>query len=242
MSWRSYIPQPVKTRLQLIKRSIRDRQSGVANQLVKPSNSLADYEGFAHRITIEQPIFVTSRSVNKAENIRLAKNHLENCIIQPGMVFSFWKLVGNPSPARGYKVGRNLIGGELKEDYGGGLCQLASITYHLCLTAGLPILERFNHSLDLYREDERFTPLGADAAVVFGYKDLRFRNDFDHALRFTYEVHDDRLKASLCSTQPIPEQDIEFSRETLENNRVKVTTTVQGKTLNQATYRKKIPQ
>jgi len=60
-------------------------------------------------------------------------------------------------------------------DYGGGLCQLSGIIYHAVLEAGLEILERHPHSLDIYTATTRYTPLGSDAAVVYGHKDLRFK-------------------------------------------------------------------
>jgi vancomycin resistance protein VanW len=122
---------------------------------------------------LNQPIKKTSRSDNKIHNIQLAIKSLNGTYLAPQQAFSFWQLVGPATAKRGYKSGRNLIDGILKEDYGGGLCQLAGIIYHTALLAGIEILERHNHSIDIYEEHERYTPLGADATVVFGYKDLK---------------------------------------------------------------------
>jgi hypothetical protein len=49
--------------------------------------------------------------------------------------------------------------------------------YHIGIIAGLDIIERYNHSVDIYTDDTRFAPLGTDATVVYGYKDLRIRNN-----------------------------------------------------------------
>ncbi len=42
---------------------------------------------------------------NKVTNLRLAIRHLHGIVIQPGEVFSFWYLVGNPTKRKGYLPG-----------------------------------------------------------------------------------------------------------------------------------------
>jgi hypothetical protein len=86
---------------------------------------------------------------------------------------SFWHVVGRPSVARGFLPGRSLLAGELRPDYGGGLCQLSGLIYYASLMAGLTIVERHPHSRDIYDEQMRYAPLGADATVAYGFKDLR---------------------------------------------------------------------
>jgi vancomycin resistance protein VanW len=47
-----------------------------------------------------------------------------------------------PTSARGFLPGRSLLAGELRPDYGGGLCQLSGLIYNVSLMAGLEVLER----------------------------------------------------------------------------------------------------
>ncbi len=123
------------------------------------------------RLALEQPLGAAAHA--KRHNILLAANALDGLPLRPGQVFSFWHVVGRPQLARGFVAGRSLLAGELVQDPGGGLCQLAGALYHLSLQGGLVVVERWPHSVDLYREEERYTPLGADASVAWGFRDLR---------------------------------------------------------------------
>ena len=89
------------------------------------------------------------------------------------------------------------MNGKLVFSAGGGLCQLSSLLYHLSLLAGLEILERHAHSVDIYQEEERFTPLGADATVSFPYRDLRIRNTFNCPIRFTIDLEEESIRGHL---------------------------------------------
>lgn len=75
-------------------------------------------------------------------------------------------------PKRDTKNGRNLVAGKIQGNYGGGLCQVSGLLYYIALATGLEILERHAHSIDIYAEEDRFAPLGADDTVVFGYKNF----------------------------------------------------------------------
>ena len=111
-------------------------------------------------------------------NLKLAIQSIESVDILPREIFSFWKIVGNPSKRNGFIGSRSIINGQVTNSIGGGLCQLSGLVYYLSLKSGLEILERHNHSMDIYTEETRFTPLGSDATVVYGYKDLKIRNNF----------------------------------------------------------------
>ncbi|MEL6852958.1 MAG: VanW family protein, partial [Bacteroidota bacterium] len=144
---------------------------------------------------------------------------LQNQVVQPGEIFSFWELVGPPTEKRGYQAGRAIQGGSLSAEVGGGLCQLAGILHYLALQAGWEIVERFPHSLDLYTEESRYAPLGADAAVAYGYKDLRLRNPHDSPGCFRLEVLPDALVATYCGEFPQQVFPVEFVMEAKENGK-----------------------
>ncbi|MEM6799845.1 MAG: VanW family protein [Bacteroidota bacterium] len=165
---------------------------------------------FPVQLSISQAIRKTSYSANKVHNLKVASKNIQHIVIQAGEIFSFWHLVGAPISQRDFRVGRTIIGSELNTSVGGGLCQLAGIIYYLGLRAGWEILERHAHSLDLYNEKNRFTPLGADASVVYGYKDLRMKNTSGIPISIRLEIHDEWLNASFCSPQTVSECEIEF--------------------------------
>ena len=98
----------------------------------------------------------------------------------------------------------------LGADVGGGLCQLSGLAYELGLRAGLAVVERHPHTQDLYTEATRFTPLGLDATVVYGHKDLRLRNDRHAplALRFAVDAH--RVVGTVLSAAPFAAASVEI--------------------------------
>ena len=169
--------------------------------------------------SMQQPIRKKEYSENKKHNLKLAIDHIENILILPNQIFSYWHLIPRPIPQNGFKKGRNLLGNSLALDYGGGLCQLSGIMYHLILEADLEILERHPHSMDIYTEATRYTPLGSDATVVYGHKDLRFRNNFDFPINFQFEILEDAIWIYLCANHPIEKCAIEFLMEKKENGK-----------------------
>ncbi len=177
-----------------------------------------------------QPIRQNDFSENKKHNLRLAIEKLQRIEILPHQIFSYWHLIPQPIPKNGFKKGRNLLGNELALDFGGGLCQLSGIIYHLALEAGLEVIERHPHSLDIYTEASRYCPLGSDATVVFGHKDLRLRNNLGVPICFEFEVLEDEIWIHLCAANPISKCEVNFLVEKNENGKdVKVIRMKEGK-------------
>lgn len=154
---------------------------------------------------------------NKIHNLKIACEKINNIVIQPNEIFSFWKTVGKPSKKNNYKEGRNLINNNISQDFGGGICQLSSIIYFSALQCGLEIVERHSHSIDIYKEDERFTPLGSDSTVVFGYKDLQIKNNLLSPIQFKCWVQKDELHLIIRSQNEIKLNTIHFKYQEIEN-------------------------
>ena len=173
---------------------------------------------------------------NKMHNIITASKRIENITIYPNQVFSFWRIIGNPNTKNTFKVGRNIINGKVSEEKAGGICQLSSILYITSLKANLKIIERHNHSVDIYTEEERFTPLGADATVVYGSKDLIFQNNFDFPIRFNFVFNSNYITCHLKSLNPIMEAEVEFRRDYLED-KILVHTLVNKEIKYQSSYK-----
>ena len=121
------------------------------------------------------------------------------------------------------KIGINIIKNKLDFDYGGGLCQLSGLLYHLAITAGLNVVERHPHSVDLYTEETRYTPLGADATTAYGYKDLRLLNNLKIPLCFRIKIEGDQLIGSICAAESLREYELKFNK-TIEGKREEVDT------------------
>ncbi|HET6384653.1 MAG TPA: VanW family protein, partial [Armatimonadota bacterium] len=110
---------------------------------------------------------------NQRHNAQLAASALDGAVIMPGQVFSFNKLVPGWTADRGYRPAPVSYDGILVDDYGGGVCQTSTTVYNAALLAGLPILERHQHTFA-----PSYAPPGRDAAVAYSNVDLRFKNPF----------------------------------------------------------------
>ena len=109
-------------------------------------------------------------SANRIHNVHLLGDYLDGTIVLPGQVFSFNKVVGPRTAERGFLEGQAIVSGVLVPSIGGGVCQTATTVFNAAFEAGLPIIERHNHSfyIDHY-------PIGRDATVAWGGHDLRLR-------------------------------------------------------------------
>jgi vancomycin resistance protein VanW len=183
-----------------------------------------------------QVIHETPTAEAKRHNLRLAADALQRTCIAPGEVFSFARVIGPPILARGFRAGRTLVGGEVAASIGGGLCQLSGLLYVAALECGLEIVERHPHSLDIYTDATRFAPLGADATVVYGHRDLRFRNALDVPIGFSCKVDAGEVTLVLCSSQPPARRSIVFVAEPHASHTV-VTTVVDGRAILHQRYR-----
>ena len=174
------VPFYIKVKLQLLKRSVRDVVKGYYFNYAKRRYSTND---FSNSIALKQEL-----KPNKAKNKNLLRaiKSIEQIQINPNEILSFWRIVGNPSKKNGFTESRSLVNGKIENTIGGGLCQLSGLMYYISLIAQLEILERHNHSIDIYNEETRFTPLGSDATVAYGYKDLKIRNNLNCPIKFNF--------------------------------------------------------
>jgi vancomycin resistance protein VanW len=193
-------------------------------------------QNYPLRLSLIQPILQGAFYENKVKNIRRGCDILNTSAINKKQVWSFWHHVGRPSTRNGFYQGRSLINGRISTQIGGGLCQLTSIIYHLSLIAGLEVIERHTHSTDIYDENTRFTPLGADATVVWGFKDLRIRNPYDFSVYFIMYIKESNLIIELHSEQNIQSKEVMFTRVAISKGVNKVNTIIDGVTINSHDY------
>lgn len=214
------LPAEWRIQLRIALKTLRDMRSGY---IFKFAYRKSNDRNFPYTICLSQPVMPGNYFENKVHNIKTGASSIDSVIIKPGEVFSFWRLVKRPTAENNYRQGRNIVGGKVVAEYGGGLCQLSSIIYHTTLLSGLQIIERHHHSVDIYKEEERFTPLGADATVVYGYKDLRVKNNYAFPVQLTFSLEEATLTCFLHSTEEIQSREISFERVYL-NNTVEVST------------------
>ncbi len=207
---RAHAPEAPRLAVAQVRRIARDRLTGDAQRLVRRANTTSESQ--CRVVDIAQPIRTTAFAEGKLANIRLGASLLDGVTIAPGAIFSFWALVGRPSARAGFAVGRSIRAGLVAGEIGGGLCQVSGIVYELLLRAGLDPLERHAHSRDLYTEEDRFTPLGLDATVVWPYRDVRFANALGVPVTLRFAVEGMELRASLHAPVAIAAMDLAIER------------------------------
>ena len=135
---------------------------------------------------------------NRRYNIGVGAKLLNGLLIQPGEEFSLVKALGPIDAAHGWKPELVIKGPKITPEYGGGLCQVATTLFRAVLNAGLPIVERRNHSLRIsYYEP----PIGLDATVYEPKPDLRFTNDYKTPLLLQTAVDGNNLTFSFYGTK-----------------------------------------
>lgn len=228
------VPKNIKIRIHLVKNWMRDVSKGYLLNFAK-KRPLEVEKLNIHAVSITQDL---KSNKAKEKNIDIARNHVNSTIIYPGEIFSFWRVIGNPIAKRGFVKSRSLINGEVIESYGGGLCQLSGLIYLSSLYGGLEILERHSHSLDIYTEETRYMPLGGDATVAYGYKDLKIKNTLSNPINFNITFEEDKVKIDLRHTKNITLNEVDFKVKNIGVKSVEVVTFINDETFTTSTYKK----
>jgi len=132
-------------------------------------------------------------------NIRIASSRLNGVEIPAGRVFSFNETVGEGSAANGYLSGRVLYQDRAAYEAGGGICQVSSTLFNALLLAGCTIVERYRHAYPV-----TYVPLGLDATIRYGKKDLRMKNPHLHSIFINTSMNDSTLLITIKSAGTIP--------------------------------------
>ena len=141
---------------------------------------------------------------NKAVNLSLAAPKVNGILIRPGEVFSFWRLIGSISPAKGYKEGVTIANADVTAGIGGGMCQFTNLIHWMILHTPLKIVEHHHHDgLDLFPDFNRQVPFGTGTSIVYNYLDYRFKNDTNLTFQLITYVTETHLCGELRATNAL---------------------------------------
>lgn len=143
---------------------------------------------------------------NKIINLKQALQRLNGVVINPGRVFSLWKIIGKPEYENGYVDGMLLSNGKVIEGIGGGLCQLSNFLYWIFLHAPIETVERYHHSMDVFPDSGRTLPFGGGATILYNFIDLKVKNTSAYPLQLKIWLTDNHLKGQILSPHPLPEK------------------------------------
>ncbi len=142
-----------------------------------PPSYTEDYSAAGGVVISSFTTSVAHQSFEVIQNISLASSRLNGTRLAPGKVFSFNETVGEGSPANGFSQGRALYMDEIRMEPGGGLCQVSSTLFNALLRAGFRVVERHRHY-----QPVSYVPLGLDATIKYGKKDLRVLNPHNQTM------------------------------------------------------------
>lgn len=130
---------------------------------------------------------------NRDNNLKLTASKINGTIIESGETFSFNKIVGNPTPDKGYEKAGIFVNGQKSKGYGGGNCQISTTIYDAVLKVkGLEVTERHEHGKEV-----GYVKQGKDATVVYDELDLKFKNNLQNAIKVYVEVTETNINVRL---------------------------------------------
>ncbi len=147
-------------------------------------------------------------NINRSTNLRLAASAINGTVLMPGEVFSYNKVVGERTAAKGYKAAHGFSGGKVVDMIGGGICQIASTLYDAAVYANLEIVERTNHVFD-----PSYVVAGKDATVVYGAIDFKFKNTRNYPIMIKGYASNGIAKMEIYGIK----EDVEYEVEIVSN-------------------------
>lgn len=154
---------------------------------------------FSIPLTATEENIISSFSTSVADqdedvkrNIHIAAVKINGFIIKSGSVFSFNSTVGEGSIANGYANGKVLYTDGSRMEPGGGICQVSSTLFNALLQSGCTIIERHRH-----HQPVAYVPLGLDATIKYGKKDLRIKNPHNFDIIIYADMNDKNLTVSV---------------------------------------------
>ena len=149
------------------------------------------------------------KKVARTANVRLAAKLVNGTILNPGEEFSYNKVVGPRTAARGFKEAGVFANGEVVDGIGGGICQVSSTIYMAALRANMKITERKNHAFYV-----DYTPKGEDATVVYGSIDFRFKNTSAYPIKIVATSKNNYIRIQIMGTEPDEKVTVKLTKKT----------------------------
>lgn len=149
-----------------------ERTVDVKSKVAKPK--VTTEEAKAWGVKEKVSTFTTNFPYAEYRNVNIgrAAELVNGTVLAPGDTFSMNGIVGERTAANGFTKGWMIQNGVFREDYGGGVSQMATTTFNAMFFAGLQDVEHKAHSLYISRY-----PIGREATVAWPSLDLKFKNN-----------------------------------------------------------------
>lgn len=131
-----------------------------------------------------------SGNVERAYNVSLAAQKVDNKIVMPGEEVSFLDMLGYVNEENGFKISTVIVNNKYEDGVGGGVCQVSSTLYNALLMSGVGITQRTNHTFPI-----GYIPIGRDATVANDGPDLKYKNNYDFPIFIRTYANDGTMVA-----------------------------------------------
>jgi Uncharacterized vancomycin resistance protein len=149
----------------------------------KPQYTAKDFKGLTDVMGKYTTDFSGS-ALGRCRNIAVGASKINGSVIEPGEEFSVYNTVSPMNAENGYFLAPTIVGEKHIDDYGGGICQVATTLYNAVIRAELKVVERHSHSMAVY-----YVPLSADATIANEDTDFRFRNNKKSSIYIYAKTH-----------------------------------------------------
>lgn len=127
---------------------------------------------------------------SRIRNVKLATAAIDGTLLAPGETFSLDKVVGPRTRKRGYREATVFVDAKEVKGVGGGVSQVTGTLFNAAALAGLAIKEVHPHSRPV-----SYLPIGRDATVAQGLKDLKFVNNTNTPIYISNTLRNRSLQA-----------------------------------------------
>jgi len=143
----------------------------------------------------------------RAHNLKMGASKITGIVLLPNRDFSFNLVVGPRTTKEGYRMAPVISLGELVDDIGGGMCQIASTIFAAAFFAGLDIID-----FKVHTQVSHYIDLGLDSTVVYPGVDLILRNPYPFPVAIRMDVSRGRVRAEILGREK-PYAKIGFERK-----------------------------
>lgn len=185
---------PLKERLYQMVSTMESGDVEIEPETIAPSVTVAQLKTkYTLLSSVYTPISKKSTE-NRTNNIRRSFEPLNGYILQPTRKMSYNQVVGMRTLENGFYEAPEHVYGQLVEGVGGGTCQASTTLYQAAVTAGMEIVKRKAHSLEV-----SYSEKGQDATVYWTRDkeiDLVIKNNTHSDLYFVAAVESDPANKS----------------------------------------------
>ncbi|MGN0531753.1 MAG: VanW family protein [Eubacterium sp.] len=143
---------------------------------------------------------------NRITNIEIATKKINGTVLMPGEEFDFDRIVGERTEENGFKLAPSFFGTDMSIlTLGGGICQVSSTLFNALVYGNFDIVERHPHS-----QQVDYVPLGMDAAINWGTKNFRFKNNTDYPIKILITAKDYKLRCRIMTCTQIKPPNVEL--------------------------------